>query len=153
MLSTSVKKFKMIWLLFMKIWVHLYVHTYKCCKVYKAGMHCLTPKHIFIFLTSILCFQRFMSFKKAQPPYNLFFALYDVWNAFWQCFSPFELRSCRLCPFSDVKRYNYMLICAYCKAWNSYAITVKCSQLALLQSRQHTLNGDISWQRINGYYP
>ena len=32
---------------------------------------------------------------------------------------------------ADVKRYNEKLICVYSKAWNSYAIKVKCSQLAL----------------------
>ena len=47
---------------------------------------------------------------------STFFTLNDVWNAFRQCFSRFELCSYRLRPFSDVKRYNDMLICVYCKA-------------------------------------
>ena len=97
----------------------------------KSCMHWSTQKPIFIFWTSILRYQRFMSFKKALPLYQLFFTLYDVWNAFWQCFRPFELRSCLLRQISDVWRYNYILICVYYKAWIPYAIKVNCSQLAL----------------------
>ena len=97
----------------------------------KTCVHCSTQKPIFIFLTSILCFQRFMSFFKSTATLSTFFILYDIWKAFWQCFSVFELCNCCLRPLSDAKRYIYMLICVYCKAWNSYAIKVKCSQLAL----------------------
>ena len=73
----------------------------------------------------------FYKLLKSTVTSSTFFTLYDVWNAFWQCLSPFDLRSCRLRPFSDVQRYNDMLMCVYCKAWNSYAIKVKCSQLTL----------------------
>ena len=51
----------------------------------KACMHWSTQKPIFIFLTSNLCYQRFVSFKKHCHFINCF-TLYDVWNVFWQCF-------------------------------------------------------------------
>ena len=38
----------------------------------KACIHCSTQKHIFIFFTSILRYQRFMSFKEGLPLYQLF---------------------------------------------------------------------------------
>ena len=38
----------------------------------KTYVHCLTQKPIFILLTSILRYQRFMSFQKALPLYQLF---------------------------------------------------------------------------------
>ena len=97
----------------------------------KACTHCSTQTPIFIFLTSIFSFSAFYEPLKSTATLSIFFTLYDVWNAFWRWFSPFELRSCHQRPFSDVKRYNDMLICVYCKAWNSYAIKVKCSQLTL----------------------
>ena len=90
----------------------------------KACVHCSTQKPIFIFLTSIL-----WALKRTVSLSTLF-SLYYVWNAFWQCFSPFELRSYRLRPFSHIKHYNYMLICVFCRAWISYAIKEKRSQLA-----------------------
>ena len=101
-------------------------HSNKACK------HCSTQKPIFIFLTSFfISFSAFNELLKITATLFIFFTLYDVWNAFWQWFSPFELRSCCLRSFSDVKCYNDMLICVYGKAWNSYVIKVKCSQLAL----------------------
>ena len=40
------------------------------------------PKAYFHFLNVNLRYQRFMSFQTALPLYQLFFILYDVWNAF-----------------------------------------------------------------------
>ena len=112
-------------------------------------MHALfNPKAYFNFLNVNFTLSAFHELLNSTATWSTLFTFYDVWNAFWQCFSPFELRSCRLRPFSDVKRYNYILICVYCKAWNyTHLIKVKCSQLTLWQSRQHTLNGDKRWQR------
>ena len=100
-------------------------HSNKSCN------HFSTQKAIFIFLTSFFSFSALYEFLKSTATLLTFLTLYDVWNALWQFFSPLELRSCRLRPFGDVQRYVDMLICVYCKAWNSYAIKVKCSQLAL----------------------
>ena len=88
-------------------------------------------KAYFHFLDVNFTFSALYELLKSTVTLSTFFTLYDVMNAFWQCFSHFELRSCRLRPLSDVKRYKNMLICVYCKAWNSYSIKVKCSQIAL----------------------
>ena len=93
----------------------------------KVCMHLFNPKAYFHFLNVNFTLSAFYELLKSTATLSTFFTLYDVWNALWPCFSPFELWSNRLHPFSDVKRYNYMLLCQYCKAWNSYAIKVKCS--------------------------
>ena len=72
----------------------------------KPCVHCSTQSPIFIFLTSILryMYQRFMSFYKALPLYQLF----SFWIMFGMHFDNvsvyFELHSCCRRPFSDVKR-------------------------------------------------
>ena len=73
------------------------------------------PKAYFHFLNVNFSLSAFYELWKSTATLSTSFTLYDVWNAFWQCFSPFELRSCHLRSFSDVKRYNDMLICVYCK--------------------------------------
>ena len=87
----------------------------------KARMHYSTQTPFFNILHVNFTLSTFYEFLKSTATLSTFFTLYDVWNAFWQSFSPFELRSCRLRPFNDVKRYNYMLACAYCIAWTLYA--------------------------------
>ena len=74
----------------------------------KACMHCSTQKPIF--LTSSLRYNSVLWAFKKHCHLSTLFTFYDIWNAVWQCFSPFEPRSCRLRPFSDVKHYNYTLI-------------------------------------------
>ena len=72
-------------------------------------MHALfNPKAYFHFLCVNFPLSAFYELLNSTGTFSTFFTLYDVWNAFLQCFSHFGLRSCRLRPFSDVKRYNYM---------------------------------------------
>ena len=70
------------------------------------------PKAYFYFLNVIFFrFQRFMSFLKALPLYQ-FFSLCMMFGMHFDNDSiPFRLRL-----FSDIKRYNDMLIRVYCEA-------------------------------------
>ena len=83
----------------------------------KARMHFSAQKPIFNILNVNFTLSAFYELLKSTDTLSTFFTLKNVWNAFWQCFSLFELRSCRLRPLSDVKHYNYMLICVYCTVW------------------------------------
>ena len=67
-------------------------------------------KSLFCFLNVNFMLSVFYELLKSTVPLSTFFTLYDVWNAFWQCLSPFEIRSCHLRSFSDV---NLTITCRY----------------------------------------
>ena len=77
----------------------------------KACMHHSTRKAFFLFLNVNFTLSAFYELLKSAATLYTFFTWFDVWNAFCQCFSPFELRSYRLRSFSDVRRYNYADMC------------------------------------------